>query len=328
VRRRALGLLRVRVPGDHAALRRPGAGVGRCVRGRVGGRLRGVGAGRRRGGAAGARVRRAGPVRGELDSEHAGGGRARRRGGAEAAGAVQPVGVRAGRGDAAVARAEPRRAHGVPGREPVLRGPPGGAAPGAGGLRRRLHDHRPRVLGPARGGPRRRVPARPEPALLRLPPRHQRPPQPALRRAMGRHPRRRPARVGRPFIFRQEFPPALYCKAAKLQFLGGSNLISRSQCMRLVLQVHGFVAGEDVGDIHGGGAGPDADGGDGRAGARLRARGGAGVLQGVPVRGEPRRRDQHEVARPLRHPPGRLLRRGGGGRPLVLLLYKFNLLPC
>jgi hypothetical protein len=91
--------------------------------------------------------------------------------------------------------------------------------------------------------------------------------------------------------------------------------------MRLVLQVHGFVAREDVGDIHGGGAGPDADGGDGRAGARLRARGGAGVLQGVPVRGEPRRRHQHKVAR---HPPGCLLRRG---RPLVLLLCKFNLLP-
>jgi hypothetical protein len=217
VRRRVLGLLGVRVPGDHAALRRAGPGVGRRVRERVGGRLRGVGAGRRRGGAAaGARVRRAGAVRGgrgELDSEHAGGGRARHRGGAEAAGAVQPAGVRAGRGDAAVARAEPRRAHGVPGREPV----PGGAAPGAGGLRRRLHHHRPRAPRPARGGPRRRVPARPEPALLRLPPRHQRPPQPALRRVMGRHPRRRPARVGRPF-------PSFFDKAAKLQFLGGSQM--------------------------------------------------------------------------------------------------------
>jgi hypothetical protein len=145
--------------------------------------------------------------------EHAGGGRARHRGGAEASGAVQPAGVRAGRGDAAVARAEPRRAHGVPGREPV----PGGAAPGAGGLRRRLHHHRPRAPRPARGGPRRRVPARPEPALLRLPPRHQRPPQPALRRVMGRHPRRRPARVGRPF-------PSFFDKAAKLQFLGGSQM--------------------------------------------------------------------------------------------------------
>jgi hypothetical protein len=111
---------------------------------------------------------------------------------------VQPAGVRAGRGDAAVARAQPRRAHGVPGREPVLRGPPGGQAPGAGGLRRGLRHGGARAPRPPRRRPcraRRRVSPRPEPALLRVPPRHQRPPQPALRRRLGRHPRRRPARV-------------------------------------------------------------------------------------------------------------------------------------
>uniref|UniRef100_A0A8R7NY55 Uncharacterized protein n=1 Tax=Triticum urartu TaxID=4572 RepID=A0A8R7NY55_TRIUA len=49
---------------------------------------------------------------------------------------------------------------------------------GAGGLIGGLHHHGPRVPGPPRGRVRRLVPPRPELALLRLPPRHQRPPQP------------------------------------------------------------------------------------------------------------------------------------------------------
>lgn len=84
------------------------------------------------------------------------------------------------------------------------------------------------------------------------------------------------------------------------------------------MQVHGGVAGEDVGDIHGGGDGEvegGEGGGDGRAGARLREGGGEGVLEGVPLRGESRGGNQHQVARPLRRPrrprppPGNLLRR-------------------
>ena len=190
-----LGLVHLRVP-PHRVLH--GARLGRG--GVPGGALHGQR--RRRGGwPAAVRVRRAGALRGgggELVVEHAGAGRARDRVGAPAARAVQPAGVRAGRGDAAVARAEPRRAHGVPGREPLLRGAPGREAPGAGGLRRGLRHGGARAPGPPRRRPRRarrRVPPRPEPALLRVPPRHQRPPQPALRRRLGRHPRRRPARV-------------------------------------------------------------------------------------------------------------------------------------
>ncbi|CAL9129608.1 unnamed protein product [Musa textilis] len=56
----------------------------------------------------------------------------------------------------------------------------------------------PDLLAAARRQRRGRVPAGAEPALLRLPPRHQRPPQPALRRGLGRHPggRAQGARAG------------------------------------------------------------------------------------------------------------------------------------
>jgi len=80
------------------------------------------------------------------------------------------------------------------------------------------------------------------------------------------------------------------------------------------MKVHAGVAGEDVGDLLGGGDGTDQGHGDGGDGARLRAGGGARVRPGVPVRREPGHSDQHAVARPLprlrrrRRQPGSLLR--------------------
>ncbi|URE23434.1 plant-specific domain TIGR01627 family protein [Musa troglodytarum] len=146
--------------------------------------------------ASASRLRLARPLRGVLQLHGEDGGRRPPggRGRAPAAGAVPPARVRVGARDAAVERAQPRRPHRVRGRERVLRRPRGGAQPGAGSLRRGLHhqgsgDARPpgrRASAAPRG-----LPAGAEPALLRLPPRHQRPPQPALRRRLGCHPRRR-----------------------------------------------------------------------------------------------------------------------------------------
>ncbi|KAM0906994.1 hypothetical protein ACQ4PT_016406 [Festuca glaucescens] len=76
-------------------------------------------------------------------------------------------------------------------------------------------------------------------------------------------------------------------------------------------RVRGGVAGEDGGDLLGGGDGADEGGGDGRAGARLPEGGGECVREGVPVRGESGGGHQHAVARSLRRARRRCRQPGG-----------------
>jgi hypothetical protein len=194
---------------------------------------------------------------------------------------MRSAGVRAGSGVPTVAGAEPRRANRVPGGERVLRQVPGAAAPRDGGVRRVLHHEGARLPGPAGGGggsEGQGVSARAEPALLRVPPRHQRPAQRPLRRGLGRGPHRRVVRL-EPQLARPDVVHLYHHRAGALRRHRGQG---PHRCAR----------------------------------ARLPVRGGAGAEHGVPMRREPGRQQRHPVARPLRHPRGR--GRGRGRRCLLL----------
>ena len=220
--------------------------------------------------ASAAGVRGAGPLRVDLerDAPDVGHGHPRHLRGPPRARALQPAGVRAGRGVPSLASSQPRRADGVPGGERVLRQVPGAASPGDGSLRRVLHHQGAGLPWPAGGGAgvaAEGVPPHPEPALLRVPPRHQRPTQRPLRRALGHGPHRRTLRV-EPQLARPDAVHLHHRRAGAVRRHGSQGPTHR------------------------------------RAGPRLPVRGGAGAQQGVSVRREPRRRQRHPVARPLRHP--------------------------